>query len=81
MSNCKTALLAAAFGLFVTDSSFAQQAGGQSAADGPPPVQVDEKGTVHISELKVPMSSYVSEAAKKSFMSPATGMPTRSGRT
>jgi len=73
MSNCKTALLAAAFGLFVTDSSFAQQAGGQSAADGPPPVQVDEKGTVHISELKVPMSSYVSEATKKSFIESGNG--------
>lgn len=37
------------------------------------PVKVDEKGTVHIRELKVPLSPYMSEAARKSFIESVGG--------
>jgi len=58
MSNCKVALLGAAFGMLMTDGSFAQQTDGKPAANPPVAVRVDERGTVHISELEVPVSSF-----------------------
>lgn len=66
----KLAVVAAAV---VSGTAMAQQADKQPSSTEPPSVRIDEKGTVHIPELKVPLSPYMSEAARKSFIESVGG--------
>ncbi len=42
--------------------------GAQAMADEPAPALIDAQGTAHIRNLEVPLSSYMSDAAKQSFV-------------
>ena len=53
--------------------AIAQQTDNRSPPVEPPTVRIDERGAVHIPELKVPLSSYMSEAARKSFVESVGG--------
>jgi len=66
MSQRTLAGLASLVAMLASASAIAQQA-------EPPSVRVDEKGTVHIPELKVPLSPYMSETARKSFIESVGG--------
>ncbi|MEO8721935.1 MAG: alpha/beta hydrolase fold domain-containing protein [Sphingobium sp.] len=73
MSARTLAMLAVAVGALASNMGMAQQADTRPQTAEPPSVRIDEKGTVHIPEVKVPLSPYMSEAARKSFIESVGG--------
>src|SRR3954452_72534 len=46
-----------------------------AAEEQPSPVKIDEQGTVHITEIEVPLSSYMSREAKASLIALTSAPP------
>lgn len=63
-----TKMSSVAFALALALSAGSVSINAQTNEPADAPVRVDESGTVHIPELRVPLSPYMSEAARKSFI-------------